>query len=94
MSQCLAILTTQLEELKRGLRAAERLLKPGGRLAVISFQSLDDNMVRDFFHERSHKAPNGNILDELRPTFRLLSSKPIRPTLEEMEVNLRSRYCA
>src|SRR3546814_7076096 len=47
----------ELEELDEGLRAAERVLKPGGRLAVVSFHSLEDRAVKRFLRDRSGNAP-------------------------------------
>ena len=45
----------ELGELKRGLAAAERILKPGGRLAVVTFHSLEDRIVKRFLNDRSGK---------------------------------------
>ncbi len=47
----------ELDELDRGLAAAERLLMPGGRLVVVSFHSLEDRRVKDFLRQRSDAAP-------------------------------------
>src|SRR3546814_5859290 len=50
----------ELEELDEWLRAAERMLKPGGRLAVVSFHSLEDRVVKRFLRDRSGKAPSAS----------------------------------
>jgi 16S rRNA (cytosine1402-N4)-methyltransferase len=50
----------ELGELARGLAAAEHLLKPGGRLAVVSFHSLEDRMIKRFLAERSGKVAGGS----------------------------------
>ena len=50
----------ELGELADGLAAAERVLKPGGRLAVVTFHSIEDRMVKRFLRDRSGKSPGGS----------------------------------
>jgi 16S rRNA (cytosine1402-N4)-methyltransferase len=50
----------ELEELEQGLIAAERVLRPGGRLAVVTFHSLEDRIVKRFLRDRSGAAPSGS----------------------------------
>lgn len=87
----------ELGELQRGLRAAEILLKPMGRLAVVSFHSLEDRLVKDFLRKRSattvalsRHMPAAND-DAPNPSFRLLSRKAVVPTDEEARENPRAR---
>ncbi|MBP2315281.1 16S rRNA (cytosine(1402)-N(4))-methyltransferase RsmH [Azospirillum soli] len=87
----------ELGELRRGLAAAESLLKPGGRLAVVSFHSLEDREVKTFLKERSSPPPSPSRhaptapADARAPSFRLLSRKPIGPTEAEASSNPRAR---
>lgn len=86
----------ELGELTSGLAAAERVLRPRGRLAVVSFHSLEDRIVKQFLAERSGRVPApSRHAPESRvaaaPTFRLLPPQPRRPGSAEMERNPRSR---
>jgi 16S rRNA (cytosine1402-N4)-methyltransferase len=85
----------ELGEIERGLAAAEKLLVPGGRLAIVSFHSLEDRLVKDFFREGSGLAarPSRHLPDvaAASPRFRLLSRKPIVAGAEELAKNPRSR---
>ncbi len=85
----------ELGELERGLAAAERMLLPGARLAVVSFHSLEDRRVKNFLRTRSGGAPRGTRhLPATRvplPSFRLLTRKPIVPSAAEIASNPRAR---
>ncbi len=87
----------ELGELRRGLAAAEAILKPQGRLAVVSFHSLEDRTVKEFLRRRSattaqisrHVPANDDHLPP--PSFRLLTRKPDVPSDEESRANPRAR---
>lgn len=85
----------ELGELERGLRAAERTLRPGGRLIVVSFHSLEDRIVKRFLAERSGKVSNvSRFRPELarpEPTFELRDRGGITPDDEEIARNPRGR---
>ena len=86
----------ELGELRRGLRAAERLLAPEGCLVIVSFQSLDDRVVKSFFLERSGRAPAGSRhLPETgprpEPSFTTLFRGAKRPSTAECAANPRAR---
>jgi 16S rRNA (cytosine1402-N4)-methyltransferase len=85
----------ELDELASGLAAAERLLKAGGRLAVVSFHSLEDRIVKTFLAERSGRAPRASrhapAIEADAPTFELLFRKPVEPSADEIAVNPRAR---
>jgi 16S rRNA (cytosine1402-N4)-methyltransferase len=88
-------LNAELDELEQGLEAAERSLKPGGRLAVVTFHSLEDRIVKRFFRERSGGAPAGSrhrpeLADPNEPTFERVA-KPVSPSERELAANPRSR---
>jgi 16S rRNA (cytosine1402-N4)-methyltransferase len=88
-------LNAELDELEQGLEAAERALKPGGRLAVVTFHSLEDRIVKRFFRERSGATPAGSrhrpaVAAAHQPTFEKVA-KPVAPSDREVAANPRSR---
>jgi 16S rRNA (cytosine1402-N4)-methyltransferase len=88
-------LNAELDELEEGLEAAERALAPGGRLAVVTFHSLEDRIVKRFFRERSGGSPAGSrhrpaLKDPNEPTFERVA-KPVSPTERELAANPRAR---
>ena len=89
MFQALRIeVNNEIDALKQLLTQAEKALKPGGRLAVITYHSLEDRLVKTGNLEG--KESNDFFGRNLSP-FRLLNSKPIVPDAEEIELNPRSR---
>jgi 16S rRNA (cytosine1402-N4)-methyltransferase len=88
-------LNAELDELEQGLAAAERALKPGGRLAVVTFHSLEDRIVKRFFRERSGGTPAGSrhrpVLDDPRESTFERVAKPVSPTERELAANPRAR---
>jgi 16S rRNA (cytosine1402-N4)-methyltransferase len=86
----------ELDELAKALFAAERILKPGGRLAVVTFHSLEDRVVKRFFAQRSGHVPISSRhapgLDERpEPTFTLPFKGHVDAGVDEIAVNPRSR---
>lgn len=88
----------ELGELDRGLKAAERLLNPGGRLCVVAFHSLEDRRVKTFLRTRGEAAPRPSrhtpdvgAHDAPAPSFRLLHRRALRPSAAEIAANPRSR---
>lgn len=85
----------ELGQLRSGLAGAEELLKTGGRMAVVSFHSLEDRIVKAFIQEKSGKSARQNkYLPELKTTeasLKQITKKPILPTEDEINVNTRSR---
>jgi 16S rRNA (cytosine1402-N4)-methyltransferase len=85
----------ELDELSEGLEAAERILKPGGRLVIVSFHSLEDRIVKQFIRERSGAISSGSrhlpVAAKARiPTF-LKAAKAVRPSAAEIARNPRAR---
>ncbi len=85
----------ELGELVEGLAAAERALKPGGQLAVVTFHSIEDRIVKRFFQARSGGGGRANRYapetEEVAAQFKLKSRKAIGPDAEELEENPRAR---
>ncbi len=87
----------ELGELERGLNAAETLLRPGGRLSVVSFHSLEDRQVKEFLQGRSGTKPKPSrhlppqSATAPAPTFRQLSRRVVKPSQAETDANPRAR---
>lgn len=87
----------ELGELYRGLCAAETLLKPGGRLIVVTFHSLEDRIVKSFFKRRTGDVVAGNryapevIRDTPDGSFTLSRPPMVKPSKAEIAQNPRSR---
>ena len=85
----------ELEEFEIALRDSLDILKPGGRVVVITFHSLEDRICKNIFKEKTseNELVKGmpNIPDEMLPDFKLITKKPIVPTSSEVEKNKRSK---
>ncbi len=86
----------ELSELEAGLVAAERALKTGGRLCVVTFHSLEDRIVKTFFSVRAGKSPAGSrhappVATGGAPSFQLLFNGAETPSAAELAVNPRAR---
>ena len=86
----------ELGELERGLAAAEQVLAPGGRLAVVSFHSLEDRAVKEFVRSRSGRTPAPSRHAPPRAAERAaslsdLTRKPVTPSDAEVSANPRAR---
>ncbi|GAB4141242.1 MAG: 16S rRNA (cytosine(1402)-N(4))-methyltransferase RsmH [Bacteroidia bacterium] len=82
----------EIEALRQMLQQVPEVLKPGGRIAVISYHSLEDRLVKNFFKSgdfegKEEKDFYGNLIRPLYPVNR----KPVLPTAEEIETNSRAR---
>jgi 16S rRNA (cytosine1402-N4)-methyltransferase len=86
----------ELGELERGLAAAEQVLAPGGRLAVVSFHSLEDRAVKEFVRARSGRTPAPSRhapprKEQQAATLRDLTRRPVVPSDAEVAANPRAR---
>ena len=85
----------ELREIEDGLAAAERALAPGGRLAVVSFHSLEDRLAKRFLADRSNRAPRGSRhTPDVNPppaTFELIVKGARGPSDAEIAANPRAR---
>lgn len=93
--QALRIAVNQeLEVLKEALPQAIELVAPGGRIAVLTYHSLEDRIVKQFFKSQirvSNVPREIPIFESLHQDFKLISNKPFRPTQKEMALNSRSK---
>lgn len=86
----------ELGQLVDALAAAERCLKPGGRLVVVTFHSLEDRIVKRYLTQASGKAASGSrhlppTADVAAPRFRIVNQRPLTPSVEEVATNPRAR---
>jgi 16S rRNA (cytosine1402-N4)-methyltransferase len=84
----------ELDELHLALSAAERVLKPGGRLVVVSFHSLEDRIVKNFLVARGKTGGGSRHLPETAqsaPSFRILTKRPVTAGDDEVRANPRAR---
>jgi len=86
----------ELGELARGLVAAEKVLKPDGRLIIVTFHSLEDRLVKRFLRERCGRESKGSRYrplaePEYEPSFELIHNKALTPSEEEISGNPRAR---
>ena len=84
----------ELAELIAALAAAERVLKSGGRLVVVSFHSLEDRIVKNFFATRGKASGGSRHLPEIEratPSFAILTRRPVTAGHDEVSINPRAR---
>ena len=83
----------ELNELAAALTAAERILRPGGRLAVVSFHSLEDRIVKTLLAGPDRKGISRHAPEQERhvPAFKALTKKPVAPDEDEIQNNPRAR---
>jgi 16S rRNA (cytosine1402-N4)-methyltransferase len=85
----------ELSEIEAGLRAALSTLNPGGRMATISFHSLEDRLVKSFFNVESKDCicpPQQPVCTcGHRATLQIVTRRPVRPSEEEVAANPRAR---
>ena len=86
----------ELNELKVALEKASKLLEVEGKIIVVSFHSLEDRIVKDFFNHKSGKRWRSSrhypeLADKGQITFKLITKRPIRPNEREINLNPRSR---
>jgi 16S rRNA (cytosine1402-N4)-methyltransferase len=88
------LVNDELAELAAGLAAAERILRPGGRLVAVAFHSLEDRIVKSFLARRSGRPRASRHLPQTReppPSFTLLFKRPLTPDEAEVRANPRAR---
>ena len=84
----------ELDELHLALSATEQVLKPGGRLVVVSFHSLEDRIVKNFFNERAKAGGGSRHHPEAAlaaPSFTILTKRPVTAQDDEVSANPRAR---
>lgn len=89
------VVNDELGELERALEASVKILKPGGRIVVVTFHSLEDRIVKNFFKDHSDKPKSVNRYRPEQNTqtsvFEMITRKAVQATDEEAAVNPRAR---
>jgi 16S rRNA (cytosine1402-N4)-methyltransferase len=82
----------ELNALKELLQQSKEVLKPGGRMAVISYHSLEDRLVKNFFRSGKFEGDvEQDVYGNVKAPFKAINRKPIEPTDEEIQRNSRAR---
>ena len=83
----------ELGDLERGLECYADILRPGGRIVVLTYHSLEDRIVKHFFRDAAQecRCPPGLCTCESRRRLRVITRKPVLPSAEEIESNPRAR---
>lgn len=89
-------LNDELGELLKGLNGAGEILKPGGRLVVVCFHSLEDRIVKRFFRIAGGRVSNQSrhlpdLKEEMPPLYEIINPKAVKAKLEEINANPRAR---
>ncbi len=83
----------ELDSIEKGVKSAIQILAPGGRIGVLSFQRLEDRIVKNLF--RTASRPIKKIIEmketHIYPMLKLLTKKPLVPTFQESRINRRAR---
>ena len=81
------VINEELKELEEVLKISLEILTKNARIVVVAFHSLEDKIVKNFFKKNGYKNFNG----ENKNALRIITKKPITPSLEEIKINPRSR---
>jgi 16S rRNA (cytosine1402-N4)-methyltransferase len=82
----------ELQALKELLEQFSDTIKPGGRIAIISFHSLEDRIVKNFLKQGSFEIEEDPLYGrQQKSPFKLINKKPIEAGKEELKINVRSR---
>ncbi|MEO5999483.1 MAG: 16S rRNA (cytosine(1402)-N(4))-methyltransferase RsmH [Chitinophagaceae bacterium] len=84
----------ELGSLKEMLQQSPAVLKPGGRIAILTFHSLEDRIVKNFFRKGNFDEEINNPFEQLNEkeaVFKIITKRPVSPSAEELKLNPRSR---
>ena len=82
----------EMDSLRKMLMQASELLKPGGRIAILTYHSLEDRLVKNFFKTGNFEGKvDKDFFGKVNTPFRLVNNKVIAPSEKEVEQNPRSR---